>query len=142
MWVELDPGRHAYTNIMFKRHYFSINQSNKYFICSSQEEGTRDKTAKLLLRHGADVNMSDDFGRTALSYVCEKRCNDILRIPVKEHNVDPDIADETGMITSVEAYVSGKTIVNAWATSKDKDQTVTQCNLFKAEPFVSLIIES
>ena len=61
-----------------------------------QEEGTRDKTAKLLLRHGADVNATDDFGRTALSYVCEKRCNDILRILIKEHNVDPDIADVNG----------------------------------------------
>ena len=51
---------------------------------------------KLLLRHGADVNLTDDFGRTVLSYVCEKRCNDILRILVKHHNIDPDIADHTG----------------------------------------------
>ena len=48
-----------------------------------QEEGARDNTVKLLLRHGADVNNTDDFGRTALSYVCENRCNDILRILIK-----------------------------------------------------------
>ena len=61
-----------------------------------QEEGARDKTVKLLLRHGADVNLTDDFGRTVLSYACEKRCNDILRILVKHHNIDPDKADQIG----------------------------------------------
>ena len=62
-----------------------------------QEEGARDNTVRLLLRHGADVNATDDCGRTALSYVCERRCNDILRILIKEHNVDPDITDTNGM---------------------------------------------
>lgn len=64
--------------------------------CYTKEEGARDKTVKLLLRHGADVNLTDDFGRTVLSYVCEKRCNDILRILVKHHNIDPDISDHSG----------------------------------------------
>jgi len=61
-----------------------------------QEEGARDNTVRLLLRHGADVNLTDDCGRTALSYVCERRCNDILRILIKEHNIDPDITDTNG----------------------------------------------
>ena len=42
------------------------------------------------------MNLTDDFGRTVLSYACEKRCNDILRILVKHHNIDPDIADQIG----------------------------------------------
>ena len=56
---------------------------------------TRDKAVKLLIRKGANVNIQDDSGRTALSYACEMRCNDIVRILVK-NNVDPDIADNAG----------------------------------------------
>ena len=41
------------------------------------------------------MNCQDDTGRTALSYACEMRANDVVRILVK-NNVDPDIADEKG----------------------------------------------
>ena len=60
-----------------------------------QEEKTRDKAFQLLLSKGANVNHQDSYGRTALSYACEMRCNDIVRILVR-NNVDPDIADHKG----------------------------------------------
>ena len=60
-----------------------------------QEEKTRGKATELLLSRGADVNIMDDVGRTALSYACELKCNDIVRILVK-NNVDPDIPDKSG----------------------------------------------
>jgi len=49
----------------------------------------------LLLGKGANVNLQDACGRTALSYACEMRCNDLVRILV-QNNVDPDIADDKG----------------------------------------------
>ena len=77
-----------------------------------QEEKTRSKAVHLLLNKAADVNIQDDSGRTALSYACEMRCNDIVRILVK-NNVDPDIADEkgknTGLVLSIcESKSNGK----------------------------------
>lgn len=60
-----------------------------------QEEKTRDKAVSLLLRRGADVNLRDDVGRTACAYACQLRCNDVVRILVK-NNVNPDIADNNG----------------------------------------------
>jgi len=66
-----------------------------YCLCN-QEEKTRDKAFLLLLSKGANVNLQDSCGRTALSYACEMRCNDIVRILVR-NNVDPDIADEKGL---------------------------------------------
>ena len=55
----------------------------------------RTRAVSLLLFHRADVNIQDDDGRTALSYACERRCNDVIAILVK-NNVEPDIADKTG----------------------------------------------
>ncbi len=63
--------------------------------CVLQEEKTRDKAVSLLLRRGADVNLRDDIGRTACAYACQLRCNDVVRILVK-NNVNPDIADNNG----------------------------------------------
>ena len=62
-----------------------------------QEEKTRDRAVQLLLRKGATVNLRDEVGRTALSYACEMRCNDIVRILVK-NNVNPDLADILGIV--------------------------------------------
>ena len=64
-----------------------------------QEELTRDKTVQLLLAKGCDVNIQDDVGRTALSYACELRVNDVVKILVK-NNVDPDISDNKGAVHS------------------------------------------
>ena len=50
----------------------------------------------MLLGKGADVNLQDDVGRTALSYAIELRDNDVVRILV-QNNVDPDIADDKGL---------------------------------------------
>ena len=62
-----------------------------------QEEKTRCKAFQLLLNKSANVNLQDASGRTALSYACEMRCNDIVRILV-QNNVDPDIADHKGLM--------------------------------------------
>jgi ankyrin repeat protein len=62
----------------------------------NQEEKTRMKAVQLLLSRGADVNLRDDVGRTAFSYACELRCNDIVQILIK-NNVDPDIPDSEGL---------------------------------------------
>ncbi|XP_052768753.1 ankyrin repeat, SAM and basic leucine zipper domain-containing protein 1-like isoform X2 [Mya arenaria] len=78
--------------------------------CYTKEEGARDNTVRLLLRHGADVNLTDDCGRTVLSYVCERRCNDILRILIKEHNIDPDITDTNGNTPLVYSAMVGNDI--------------------------------
>ncbi|XP_074662945.1 uncharacterized protein LOC141915347 [Tubulanus polymorphus] len=63
--------------------------------CYIKEERTRCKAVQLLLSKKANVNDQDDVGRTALSYACELRCNDMVQILVK-NNVDPDIADHQG----------------------------------------------
>lgn len=70
-----------------------LHRSFPFFI--AQEEKTRGKAIELLLGKDADVNCQDDVGRTALSYACEMRANDVVRILVK-NNVDPDIADDKG----------------------------------------------
>ena len=75
---------HKWWNFTYVYHSFSF-----------QEEKTRGKAIELLLGKDADVNCQDDSGRTALSYACEMRANDVVRILVK-NNVDPDIADEKG----------------------------------------------
>jgi len=51
---------------------------------------------QLLLSRGADVNARDDAGRTAFSYACEMRCNDVVQLLIR-NNVDPDIPDNNGL---------------------------------------------
>lgn len=50
---------------------------------------------ELLLTKGAEVNIQDDHGRTALMYAVEHGANDIVRVLVK-NNIDPDISDNEG----------------------------------------------
>ncbi|XP_061192176.1 putative ankyrin repeat protein RF_0381 [Saccostrea echinata] len=64
--------------------------------CFLKEEMSRDMIVELLLQHGAEVNTVSESGRTALSYACEYRCNDIVDILVKHASVDPDIPDNDG----------------------------------------------
>lgn len=64
--------------------------------CFLKEEMSRDTIVELLLNHGAEVNVASDSGRTALSYACEHRCNDIVDILVKHASVNPDIPDIDG----------------------------------------------
>jgi len=54
------------------------------------------KAVQLLLSRRANVNLRDDVGRSAFSYACELRCNDVVRSLIK-NNVDPDITDNEGM---------------------------------------------
>nr|KAI8735007.1 synphilin-1-like [Biomphalaria glabrata] len=58
-----------------------------------KEEGTRDHMVRILKDAGADVNMKDRNGCTALIHACEQRCNDIVRILVQHCNINPDIED-------------------------------------------------
>ena len=51
---------------------------------------------QLLLSRGADVNARDDAGRTAFSYACEMRYNDVVQLLIR-NNVDPDIPDNNGL---------------------------------------------
>ncbi|XP_071797263.1 uncharacterized protein [Asterias amurensis] len=59
------------------------------------EPGVRAKAVDLLLKYQADVNLADNVGRTALSYACEHKCNDVIKKLVK-NNVDPNLPDKNG----------------------------------------------
>uniref|UniRef100_A0A1I8G6T5 ANK_REP_REGION domain-containing protein n=1 Tax=Macrostomum lignano TaxID=282301 RepID=A0A1I8G6T5_9PLAT len=59
------------------------------------EEKCRQKILDMLLAHGANPNYQDDAGRTALSYACELRHNDVVRLLVR-YNVDPELPDCDG----------------------------------------------
>ena len=62
-----------------------------------QEQSVRTRAVELLLIHRAEVNEQDDSGRTALSYACERHCNDIISMLIK-NDVQPDIADNKGTV--------------------------------------------
>ncbi|KAK6183649.1 hypothetical protein SNE40_011084 [Patella caerulea] len=66
------------------------------FTCMLKEERTRAELVRLLLDKHADVNLKDADGRTALSYACEKRCNDIVNMLIHIYNIDPDAVDKKG----------------------------------------------
>lgn len=59
------------------------------------DEPTQIKIVKTLLNYGADVNAKDNMGRTALSYACEFKCNEVIKELVK-NNVDPNLEDNNG----------------------------------------------
>ena len=59
------------------------------------DEASQQKVVRMLLKYGANVNLKDNMGRTALSYACEYKCNDVIRELVK-NNVDPNIDDNNG----------------------------------------------
>ncbi|KAL3875037.1 hypothetical protein ACJMK2_037976 [Sinanodonta woodiana] len=77
---------------------------------NTKDEQSRDALVRLLLNFGADVNSRDDFGRTALSYACEKSCNDVVRILVKRHNIDPDSYDMDGNTPLIYSAMVGNDI--------------------------------
>ncbi|XP_072032164.1 uncharacterized protein [Amphiura filiformis] len=59
------------------------------------DEASQHKVVRMLLKHGANVNLKDNVGRTALSYACELKCNDVIKELVK-NNVDPNLEDNNG----------------------------------------------
>lgn len=67
-----------------------------------QEEKSRQRAMGLLLQRGADPNLQDDYGRTALSYACELRHNDVVKLLMK-WNIDPDLPDAQGEAPKVES---------------------------------------
>ncbi|KAK3595491.1 hypothetical protein CHS0354_021586 [Potamilus streckersoni] len=77
---------------------------------NTKEEQSREALVRMLLQFGADVNSRDDFGRTALSYACEKSCNDVVRILVKHHNIDPDLYDMDGNTPLIYSAMVGNDI--------------------------------
>ncbi|XP_051501865.1 uncharacterized protein LOC127410712 [Myxocyprinus asiaticus] len=60
-----------------------------------QDNATRSKFTHLLLKKGADVNIQDDHGRTALSLACEQGHLDAVKLLV-QFNADPEITDTWG----------------------------------------------
>ncbi|XP_052009358.1 uncharacterized protein LOC127662267 [Xyrauchen texanus] len=60
-----------------------------------QDNSTRSKFTHLLLIKGADVNIRDDHGRTALSLACEQGHLDAVKLLV-QFNADPEITDTWG----------------------------------------------
>ncbi|CAG5124580.1 unnamed protein product, partial [Candidula unifasciata] len=57
------------------------------------EELTRGIMVRLLKDAGADVNMKDKIGKTALIHACEQRCNDVVKILIQHANISPDVED-------------------------------------------------
>lgn len=60
-----------------------------------QDNATRSKFTHLLLEKGADVNIRDDQGRTALSLACELGYLDAVKLLV-QFNADPELIDTWG----------------------------------------------
>ncbi|XP_071963176.1 uncharacterized protein [Antedon mediterranea] len=60
--------------------------------CKHVDRNARIRAMELLIKHGADVNLKDNVGRTALSYACQLKHNDAVALLVKS-NVDPNIED-------------------------------------------------
>lgn len=60
-----------------------------------QDNATRAKFTHLLLEKGADVNVRDDQGRTALSLACELGHLDAVKLLV-QFNADPELIDTWG----------------------------------------------
>lgn len=59
------------------------------------DNATRSKFTHLLLEKGADVNVPDDQGRTALSLACELGYLDAVKLLV-QFNADPELIDTWG----------------------------------------------
>ena len=53
----------------------------------------RTDMVRLLLEEGADVNLQDDDGSTALMCACEHGHTDIVRIMLSNPDCDPSITD-------------------------------------------------
>ncbi|KAJ8319559.1 hypothetical protein KUTeg_002907, partial [Tegillarca granosa] len=78
--------------------------------CTIKEELRRSMTIRLLISFGADVNISDDDGRTVLSHACESRCNDVVDLLVRHHNIDPDVPDNKGNTALMYSAIVGNDV--------------------------------
>lgn len=76
------------------------------FAASLQESPARSKFIQLLLEKGADVNMRDEHGRTALSLACELGHLDVVKLLV-QFNADPEITDAWGNSALMYAAFAG-----------------------------------
>ncbi|KAL2098673.1 hypothetical protein ACEWY4_005153 [Coilia grayii] len=76
------------------------------FAASLQDSGARSKFTQLLLEKGADVNIRDERGRTALSLACELGYLDVVKLLV-QFNADPEITDTWGNSALMYAAFAG-----------------------------------
>ena len=76
------------------------------FAASLQDSSARSKFTQLLLEKGADVNVKDEQGRTALSLACELGYLDVVKVLV-QFNADPEITDTWGNSALMYAAFTG-----------------------------------
>lgn len=75
-----------------------------------QDSSARCRFVNLLLQKGANANLPDETGRTALSYACETGHLDAVKILVK-NGADPEAADAWGNTALMYAAVAGHSAV-------------------------------
>ncbi|XP_069119278.1 uncharacterized protein [Argopecten irradians] len=78
--------------------------------CQIKEQIRRSDMAMLLLEKGADVNQQDDSGRTAMSYACETKCNDIVDMLIRQNDIDPDLDDNKGNTPLIYSSIVGNDV--------------------------------
>ena len=72
------------------------------------KEDVRSHIVRLLVRHGCDVNIADDDGRTALVHACMlKNRDDVIRRIISTGSCDPNVCDLTGNSALWHAASSG-----------------------------------
>ena len=69
---------------------------NRQLINAADNRDT--KTVRKMLEHGADPNVQDNYGYTALIEACRWGHTDIARL-LLEHGADPNVQDNYGKTT-------------------------------------------
>ncbi|XP_041351033.1 putative ankyrin repeat protein RBE_0220 [Gigantopelta aegis] len=78
--------------------------------CQIKEEVVRGQMLKTLLTWGADVNLPDSMGRTVLSFTCQSRLNDVVRILIHHPDINPDAIDNSGNTALIYCGMEGNDV--------------------------------